>query len=52
MACPNCECKVTYQYEDSAYLEKCAYCGKIFDAENEGLDEDDDFDIFTSEEIK
>jgi hypothetical protein len=51
MACPNCECKVTYQYENSQYMERCANCGKIFDAELEGLDEEDDFDPRTTEEI-
>lgn len=44
MACPNCGCKVTYQYDDDDVeptegLESCAYCGYIFDVE-ESLDED------------
>jgi len=44
MACPECECKVTYQYDDDDVeptpgLECCARCGFIFDVEN-ALDED------------
>jgi hypothetical protein len=46
MACPRCECKVTYQYDDddifpSEGMERCAACGYIFD-EDEALEEDDD----------
>lgn len=47
MACPKCKCKVCYQYDDDDYqaednrLERCAMCGHIFDAELEGLDDDD-----------
>ena len=45
MACPYCECKVTYQYDDddtfpTPGLERCANCGTIFD-EEDALDEDD-----------
>jgi hypothetical protein len=43
MACPNCGCKVTYPYEGSDYLEKCAYCDLIFDVDT-ALDDDDEFD--------
>jgi DNA-directed RNA polymerase subunit RPC12/RpoP len=41
MACPDCGCKETYQYGDSDILEKCANCGKIFDVDYEGVDEED-----------
>lgn len=40
MACPYCGCKVTYQYDNSEYLERCANCGKVFDVEM-GLDDTD-----------
>lgn len=49
MACPECECKVTYQYDDSwdgsdstEDMERCSACGHIFWIE-EGLPEDDDY---------
>jgi len=37
MACPNCGCKVCYQYDDQDVgpsdenLERCSACGHIFD---------------------
>jgi hypothetical protein len=47
MACPRCECKCTYTYDDSPEgfmgtpgLERCAYCGYIFDIE-EALDDEE-----------
>jgi hypothetical protein len=42
MSCPNCGCKVTYQYGDSDYYyyERCSYCGCIFCIEDAGDDED------------
>jgi hypothetical protein len=49
MACPECGCKVTYQYDDSfdgfdstEDMERCSACGHIFWIE-ESLPEDDDF---------
>lgn len=49
MACPECGCKVTYEYDDSCEgfggtegLERCAACGHIFDFEDSGPEEDDD----------
>lgn len=39
MACPECGSKVTYAYGDSDIYEKCSACGKVFDNELEGLDE-------------
>ena len=39
MACPKCECKVTYAYGNSDYMERCAACGEIFDIE---MSEDED----------
>jgi len=41
MACPECGCKETYQYGDSEIFERCQNCGKIFDADHEGVDEDE-----------
>jgi hypothetical protein len=48
MACPNCGCKVTYQYDDSwdgfgstEGLERCAACGHIFDIEDSEPEDDD-----------
>lgn len=44
MSCPKCKCKVCYQYDDDNYpdiLEKCANCGFVFDAELEGLDDNE-----------
>jgi hypothetical protein len=48
MACPKCKCKVCYNYDsgddyqtDDDNLERCAMCGHIFDAELEGLDDDE-----------
>jgi DNA-directed RNA polymerase subunit RPC12/RpoP len=50
MACPECGCKVTYQYNDfeaefelgseAGYLNRCAACGAVFDLEDE-TEEDD-----------
>jgi DNA-directed RNA polymerase subunit RPC12/RpoP len=48
MACPECGCKVTYQYDpcgddiydNSGEFERCANCGKVFEAED-GEDEED-----------
>lgn len=40
MSCPNCGCKVCYQYNDAdcgpddENLERCAACGHIFDIED------------------
>ena len=52
MACPKCQCKVTYQYDDDddVYLgnddlERCAACGHIFDI-HDALDDDDDGDEY------
>jgi len=42
MACPKCGCKVTYPYGSSDILEKCAHCGKVFDNELEGMDDEED----------
>lgn len=50
MSCPYCGCKVTYQYNDSEYLERCASCGKVFDIEMAD-DDEDDYDPRTTEEI-
>lgn len=44
MACPECGCKVTYAYGDSDIYEKCSACGKVFDNELEGLDEQEEFE--------
>ena len=48
MACPECGCKVTYQYDDgwdemssSDDLERCAACGHIFDIEDSAPEDDD-----------
>ena len=48
MACPECGCKVCYPYygdddPECDDLERCAYCGTIFDS-LESLDEDDELD--------
>lgn len=51
MACPNCGCKVAYQYDgggdDSEQaderLERCAACGHVFDVEDH-VDEDEEVD--------
>lgn len=46
MACPVCNCKETYQYNDgedfdlSDELMRCAACGAIFEHEDEIDDED------------
>ena len=29
-SCPDCGCKVTYQYDDNGEMDKCSACGKIF----------------------
>lgn len=43
MACPNCGCKVCYQYDGGASdhepgpgenIERCSACGHIFDIED------------------
>ena len=51
MACPKCNCKVTYPLNAPDYVppeedfwERCANCGHIFDGELEAVDDDDDFD--------
>lgn len=49
MACPNCRCRTTYQFDDSDQhnpmaddrLERCAACGAIFDIDDH-IPEDDD----------
>lgn len=48
MACQKCKCKVCYHFtsgDDADFedegLERCAMCGHIFDAELEGLDDDE-----------
>lgn len=49
MACPNCGCKTTYQYnsgwdgeEDDPRLERCAACRHVFDIEDSADEEDED----------
>ncbi len=50
MACPKCNCKLTYHYDDAwdgdpcddEIYEKCAACGHIFDIECAAEDADDD----------
>lgn len=53
MACPECGCKVAYQYDDGeddfctkpdSGLECCAACGLVFDIEDH-TPEDDDGDL-------
>jgi hypothetical protein len=48
MACPECGCIVTYQYDDSwdgfdstEGWERCSACGYIFYAEDSAPDEED-----------
>jgi hypothetical protein len=47
MACPECGCKETYQYNgadfgvDDEHLQRCAACGHIFDIED-SADEGDE----------
>lgn len=47
MACPRCNCKVTYQFNrddespDDDRLERCAACGNVFDIDDHA-DEDDE----------
>ena len=47
MACPNCGCKETYQFNsedfgpDDERLERCAACSAVFDIEDH-TDEDDE----------
>jgi DNA-directed RNA polymerase subunit M/transcription elongation factor TFIIS len=41
MACPECGCKLCYEYDDDGELDRCAACGNIFDV-NEHADEDED----------
>jgi hypothetical protein len=48
MACPDCGCKVHYQFNseegfagDDERLERCAACGAVFDIEDAADDEDD-----------
>ena len=50
MACPECGCKTTYQYDngddlgtDDENLERCAACGEVFDIEDGAPEEDDEF---------
>jgi hypothetical protein len=49
MACPNCGCRVHYQYDDGwdgiqpvENLERCAACGEVFDIEDSTEEEDDE----------
>ena len=48
MACPNCGCKETYQFNsdddfagDDERLERCAACGAVFDIEDHADEEED-----------
>ena len=45
--CPNCGCKVCYQYDDEDLegeeLTRCAACGEIFSTD-EAADDYEDFD--------
>lgn len=46
MACPFCNCKTVYQFDDEAEpqddrLQRCAACGSVFDLDDHA-DEDDD----------
>jgi hypothetical protein len=50
MACPECGCKVTYQYDDgwdgmnsSEELERCSACGHIFDIEDSEPEDEDPY---------
>jgi hypothetical protein len=52
MACPNCGCKVHYQFNteegfggDDERLERCAACGAVFDIEDAADDEDDAYGV-------
>ena len=47
MACPNCGCKETYQFDsdedfagDDERLERCAACGAVFDIEDHTYEDD------------
>lgn len=49
MACPNCGCKVCYQYDgghdcglDDERLERCSACGHIFDIEDHTPEDEDE----------
>lgn len=55
MACPNCGCKTTYQYDSGDdfspvddRLERCAACGQVFDIDDHA-DEEDDMEEITHE---
>jgi hypothetical protein len=47
MACPNCGCKVHYQFNDADFgpdderLERCAACSAVFDIEDAAEDDDE-----------
>ncbi len=54
MACPKCECKTTYLYDEGddmpggdERLYRCAACGEIFDVEDEAPEEEDEPARFT-----
>lgn len=47
MACPNCGCKVHYQFDDEDYgederMQRCAACGEVFDLDDAAPEDDDD----------
>lgn len=50
MACPNCGCKETYQYDPDddfctgpdSCLERCAACHAVFDVEDHTPEDDDE----------
>lgn len=48
MACPQCGCKTTYEYDDGddcaadTDLERCAACGLVFPIEDHAPEDEDD----------
>lgn len=47
MSCPNCGCKVCYQYDDEddgedELLQRCSACGEIFDLDDHAPEDEDE----------